>query len=118
VLEQVPYQDQSILEIIRVWKVNGIAIITTPNPLWAPVLSVAEKLKLKVNEGQHKFVFLSKLVKMILRKNADLFKVISFRPFMMSPVKSWLDVMIEPLSQKRFFSIFGFNQMCILKKIK
>ena len=68
VLEHVPYQSQLILEITRILKVNGIAIITTPDPLWAPVLSVAEKLKLKVEEGQHKFVFLSKLVKMILRK--------------------------------------------------
>jgi ubiquinone/menaquinone biosynthesis C-methylase UbiE len=111
VLEHVPYQLQLILEIIRILNVNGIAIITTPNPLWAPVLYVAEKLKLKVKEGQHKFVFLSKLVKKALKKDAEKFQLISNRPFMMLPVKSRLDDTIEPLSNKRFFSIFGFSQM-------
>ena len=115
-LEHVPYQVQSVLEIFRILKDNGIAIITTPNPLWTPVLYIAEKLKLKVEEGQHKFVFLTKLVKKALKNDAEDISIVSDTPFMMLPVKSRLDGIIEPLSHKRFFSLFGFSQMVILKK--
>jgi ubiquinone/menaquinone biosynthesis C-methylase UbiE len=114
VVEHVPNQHQLILEIRRVLKDNGIAIITTPNPLWTPILYVAEKLKLKVEEGEHEFTFLSGLIKNSLRGRDC--SIIIERPFMMFPIKSRLDKFIEPLANKKFFSKFGFSQMCIIKK--
>lgn len=113
VLEHVPYQSKMIQEIYRVLKKEGIGMITTPNPLWSPVLFVAEKMKLKVEEGEHKFVFLSSLVKKTLGSSKC---TINNKPFLMIPVRSPLDHFIEPLGEKRFFSKLGFSQMCIIKK--
>ena len=113
VLEHVPYQKKLILEVYRLLKMGGIGIITTPNPLWAPALYVAEKLKMKVEEGEHRFVFLPKLAKNTLR---DLpCEIISTDPYMMIPVKTKLDSIIEPLSHS-FLSGLGFSQMCFIKK--
>jgi len=93
VLEHVPYQEKLILEICRILRKSGIGIITTPNPLWAPVLYVAEKLGLKVEEGKHKFVFLKRLVQKSLI-NSDC-TIASNEPFMMIPI------------QRNFFYILG-----------
>jgi len=114
VLEHVPNQEKLILGICQVLKPNGIAIITTPNPLWAPILYFAEKLKMKVEEGEHKFVFLPKLVNKTL-KNSQC-NILSNDSFMMLPIKSKLDNLIEPLCHKNIFSRFGFSQMCIINK--
>ena len=114
VLEHVPYQNKMILEICRVLKENGNAIITTPNPLWSPVLYVAEKLKLKVEEGEHKFVFLNSLVKKTI-KNSNC-HVVRSTPFMMVPIKSNMDKFLESLSNYEFLSKLAFSQMCIVTK--
>lgn len=115
VLEHVPFQDKMIIEICRVLKKNGIAIITTPNPLWAPALYIAEKMKLKVEEGEHKFVFLNRLVKKTI-KNSE-YQIISSKPFMMIPIKSKFDKFAESLSNYRILARMGFSQMCIIKKM-
>lgn len=115
VLEHVPYQEKLILEICRVLKKDGVGIITTPNPLWSPILYLAEKLRLKVEEGEHKFVFLPGKVKKSLKKSKCI--IINARPFMMIPVKSSLDRFFESLSNKKIFSKLGFSQMCIIKKL-
>jgi len=114
VLEHVPYQGRMILEICRILNSNGIAIITTPNPLWSPVLYIAEKLKLKVEEGDHKFVFLNRLVKKII-KNSQC-QITSSKPFMMIPIKSSFDNFIESLGGTSLLSKLAFSQMCIITK--
>ena len=113
VLEHVPKQEKLILEICRILKLDGIGIITTPNPIWAPILYVAEKLKMKVKEGEHNFVFLPKLVVKLLEKSNC--KILNTNSFMMLPIKSKLDGRIEPLSSS-FWSRLGFSQMCVIKK--
>jgi len=115
VLEHVPYQEKLVEEICRILKKDGIAIITTPNPLWALALFVAEKLKMKVEEGEHKFVYLPKLVEKTIQKTNC--QLISSSPFVMFPIKSKLDRIIEPLAEKGFWSKLGFSQMCVIKKI-
>lgn len=115
VLEHVPYQEKLILEICRVLKKDGVGIITTPNPLWAPILYFAEKLGLKVKEGEHKFIFLPSMVKKSLKKSSCV--VINTRSFMMIPLKSNLDRFFESLSNKKNFSKLGFSQMCVIKKL-
>jgi len=114
VLEHVPYQEKLILEICRILRKSGIGIITTPNPLWAPVLYVAEKLGLKVEEGKHKFVFLKRLVQKSLI-NSDC-TIASNEPFMMIPIQSNLDNFFELLSKREFFLYLGFSQMCVIRK--
>lgn len=114
VLEHVPSQNRLISEICRILKPEGIAIITTPNPLWAPVLYIAEKLHWKVEEGEHNFSFLSPLVKKTIKNFNCL--LIDDSPFMMIPVMTKFDKFIEPLSRKKLFKKSGFSQMCIIKK--
>lgn len=114
VLEHVPYQNKMILEICRILKENGNAIITTPNPLWSPVLYLAEKLKLKVEEGEHKFVFLNNLVKKTIKDSNC--HVVRSTPFMMVPIKSNMDKFLESFSNNRFLSKLAFSQMCIITK--
>ncbi len=115
VLEHVPYQDKMILEICRILKSDGVAIITTPNPLWSPALYIAEKLKLKVEEGEHKFVFLNGLVEKTIKDSK--FHIIRSTPFMMVPLKSSLDKLIESLSKYKPLGKLGFSQMCIIRKM-
>ncbi len=114
VLEHVPYQEKLILEICRVLRKKGIGIITTPNPLWASALYVAEKLGLKVEEGKHKFVFLKGIVQKSLI-NSDC-SIVSNESFMMIPIQSKLDNFFESLSTNEFFSYLGFSQMCVIRK--
>ena len=114
VIEHIQDQHRLILEIERILANGGVCIITTPNPIWAPILYIAEKLKLKVKEGEHKFIFLSNIIKAALEGRSC--HIISDSPFMMLPLKTSLDVIVEPLSYKKPFSHFGFSQMCILTK--
>lgn len=114
VIEHVPDQKKLVLEIGRVLRSNGIAIITTPNPLWAPVLYLAEKFRLKVEEGEHEFIVLPRLIKNSLYEGDC--NLLSERPFMMFPVKSGLDKFIESLANRKIFARLGFSQMCIIEK--
>jgi 2-polyprenyl-3-methyl-5-hydroxy-6-metoxy-1,4-benzoquinol methylase len=67
VLEHVQRPVACLQEIARVLAPGGIALVTTPNPLWAPVHWVAEAAGLKVKEGPHKFVFLNPVGRALAR---------------------------------------------------
>lgn len=75
-----------------------------------------EKVRLKVEEGEHKFVFLIQLVNQTIIKSECY--LISTIPFAMLPINSPLDKIMYSLSKNKFFPKFGFNQMCIIKKTK
>jgi ubiquinone/menaquinone biosynthesis C-methylase UbiE len=117
VIEHVPDQSKLVSEISRILRGGGVAVITTPNPLWAPILYLAEKLKLKVQEGQHKFVFLHNLVKECLKKeyghNND---ILHERAFMMLPINTTIDKIVEGFANVNYISRFGFSQLCIIKR--
>ena len=112
VLEHVPDQEQLLLEIYRVLKSQGIGIIATPNPLWAPVLYLAEKMNLKNEEGKHKFVNLPTIAKKVLDSKCS---IVSTSAFMMLPIETRIDNILEPLKTS-FLSRFGVELMCIIKK--
>ncbi len=114
VIEHVPYQNKLISEMCRILKKDGIAIVTTPNPLWSVVLYLAEKFRLKVEEGEHEFIFLPKLVKKVI-KDLDC-TLVSDEPFVILPTKTSFDKIVEPLSKNKFLAKFGFDQMCIIRK--
>jgi ubiquinone/menaquinone biosynthesis C-methylase UbiE len=116
VLEHVPDQPKLVFEISRILKSDGIAIITTPNPLWAPILYLAEKLKLKVEEGKHRFVFLHGLVKKCLKNEYGHNGILTEKAFMMLPISTKIDKVVECLASKSRISKLGFSQMCILIK--
>jgi ubiquinone/menaquinone biosynthesis C-methylase UbiE len=116
VLEHVPDHPKLVFEISRILKSGGVAVITTPNPLWAPILYLAEKLKLKVEEGQHKFVFLHKVVKRCLKNEYGHDGILTEKAFMMLPISTKIDKIVEGLANKVHFSRLGFSQLCIIIK--
>jgi ubiquinone/menaquinone biosynthesis C-methylase UbiE len=116
VLEHVPDQSKLFFEISRILRGDGVAIITTPNPLWSPILYLAEKLKLKVEEGDHKFVFLKGLVKKCLKNEYGPVSISTEKAFMMLPISCKLDKIVERFANKSPVSMLGFSQMCIIKK--
>lgn len=112
VLEHVPYQEQLLLEVYRILRSQGIGIIATPNPLWEPLLYLAEKMSMKNQEGKHKFVNLPKMAKKVLDSKCT---IVSTSSFMMLPIESRIDSIIEPLKNS-FLSGCGVELMCVIKK--
>jgi ubiquinone/menaquinone biosynthesis C-methylase UbiE len=100
VLEHVNSPWHCLREIVRVLEVKGVAYITTPSPLWAPVHWVAEHVGLKVKEGPHRFVSVLHLGYLV------------FAPlpiFSRPEVGRW--AARQPVLRK-----FGHNQLVILRR--
>ena len=53
VIEHLENPQKTFLEISKVMNENTIFVCTMANPIWEPVLMIAEKLKLKMPEGKH-----------------------------------------------------------------
>jgi SAM-dependent methyltransferase len=51
VLEHLNEPQKALKEMARVLKPHDKALITTPNPFWAPIIKMADALKLKFPEG-------------------------------------------------------------------
>ena len=111
VLEHVKDPIKVIQEITRVLKNGGIAILSTPNPFWAPIMYLAEKLKLKVKEGDHKFIFLNSLI----NKQKDI-EVLEFGNIVSFPFNFIPNNIEEFTSSSKILSKFGFGQLVIIQK--
>jgi SAM-dependent methyltransferase len=55
VAEHVPDLDTMMSSLAGMLTDPGVAIVVTANPLWSPVLHVAERLRLKMPEGDHEW---------------------------------------------------------------
>lgn len=55
VAEHVGDLDASFMNMARMLEPTGLLVITTANPLWAPILHLAERLHLKMPEGEHEW---------------------------------------------------------------
>jgi len=55
VAEHVPDLDRMMVALAGMLSERGIAVVVTANPLWSPVLHAAERLKLKMPEGDHEW---------------------------------------------------------------
>jgi SAM-dependent methyltransferase len=55
VAEHVPELDTMMSSLASMLTDRGVAIVVTANPLWSPVLHVAERLRLKMPEGDHEW---------------------------------------------------------------
>lgn len=73
VLEHVTDADKMIKECKRVAKKNSKIILITPNGGMEFVLDVAEKLRLKLPEGPHKFLSFKELQNLIKKNNLKIF---------------------------------------------
>ncbi len=82
VIEHVQSPGKMIEECRRVLKKNGILILVTPNGGMETALNIAEKLKLKLPEGPHKFLKFNELESMVRMSG---FKIISAERFVLFP---------------------------------
>jgi SAM-dependent methyltransferase len=55
VAEHVPDLDTMMSSLAGMLTDRGLAIVVTANPLWSPILHVAERLRLKMPEGDHEW---------------------------------------------------------------
>lgn len=55
VAEHVPDLDTMMVSVRGMLTDRGVAVIVTANPLWSPVLHAAERLRLKMPEGDHEW---------------------------------------------------------------
>jgi 2-polyprenyl-3-methyl-5-hydroxy-6-metoxy-1,4-benzoquinol methylase len=55
VAEHVPDLDKMMTSLVGMLTEQGVAVVVTANPLWAPILYVAERLRLKMPEGDHEW---------------------------------------------------------------
>lgn len=55
-LEHVDDWRSALSAMVQACRPQGVVAITTPNPGWAPVLWMLEKLGLKMPEGPHRFI--------------------------------------------------------------
>jgi len=81
VLEHVENPRKVLREVSRVLKPNGTIIVTNPNPFWAPIQFLAEKVKYKAPEGPHKYIYHKELMRNIEKEGFSIFAVdIDFMP--------------------------------------
>ncbi|TFG26763.1 class I SAM-dependent methyltransferase [Candidatus Thorarchaeota archaeon] len=81
VLEHVENPNRVLREVCRVLKPEGIIIVTNPNPFWAPIQFVAEKVRFKAPEGPHKYIYHKELIRTIEREGFSILTVdIDFLP--------------------------------------
>lgn len=55
VAEHVPDLDRMMVALAGMLSDRGVAVVVTANPTWAPILYVAEHLRLKMPEGDHEW---------------------------------------------------------------
>lgn len=55
VAEHVPDLDKMMGSLAGMLTERGVAVVVTANPLWSPILHVAERLRLKMPEGDHEW---------------------------------------------------------------
>jgi len=65
VFDHVPDIWAVIAELDQVLETGSTVVISTINPLWDPILKVAEKMKLKMPEGPHNFVLSSDITNLL-----------------------------------------------------
>lgn len=70
VMEHIPQSEEFLKKIKSLTKPGAKIVITVANPLWEPILMLAEKMKLKMPEGPHQ--------RISIRKTESLFSAAGF----------------------------------------
>lgn len=110
IIEHLKKPQQLIVEAYRVLRVGGILIITTPNPFFEKIASLAGLL----SGDEHQRTFNLKVLKEYLIQ--EKFEVISLKRFMISPVGLPFDLYIEKFLNKIKLNSLFLNQIAIGKK--
>ena len=112
VLEHVSNPLKVIGECKRVLKKNRILVLITPNKGMELALDLAEKLKLKIPEGPHRFLSNKELQKLV--GDNDM-KIISAEKIILLPLEAGILNGIFEKSEK-LFSLFCFFNLVICEK--
>lgn len=99
-LEHAKKPDHVVAECARVSKKGGKIILVTPNKGMELVLDLAEKLKLKIPEGEHRFLSHKEMEKMCKESGLSIVnnKKIILMPFHIPLISSLLEK-VEPIFQ-------------------
>lgn len=86
VLEHVHQQEEFLIHLHELVRPNAQVVVTLANPLWEPVLMIAEKLHLKMPEGPHERPTNAELSAMFVRSG---FQVREFGHRLLVPKPVW-----------------------------
>ncbi|OUU19471.1 MAG: hypothetical protein CBB97_19340 [Candidatus Endolissoclinum sp. TMED37] len=112
VIEHVDNPEKFIFEVNKILKVNGILIITAPDPFWENIATKVGHFK----DGQHNEVpNLQRLTKRVTNAGMDVLKA---EKFMLSPVGMPAEISIERFFRKLGLSFMMANQLLVAKKSK
>jgi ubiquinone/menaquinone biosynthesis C-methylase UbiE len=113
VIEHLPDTVNALTEFKRVLRIEGILIITTPNPLYSKAADIASYFKLKYKEGLETPISLPWLEKTLSNMNFDIF---FSRGFLMSPINIPFIDALEKIVSKTVLHKFLLNQIIVGKK--
>jgi ubiquinone/menaquinone biosynthesis C-methylase UbiE len=113
VLEHVQDPLTCLEEITRVLAPQGVAFVTTPSPLWAPVHWVAERTGHKVKEGPHRFVWLPSLARSLTQCQPEI-TVLHTGYLVYAPLPIFRQLRTAQLmAHLPLFRLLGHNQLLI-----
>ena len=112
IIEHVKHPQKLINECKRVLKKNCILILITPNGGMEFALDIAEKLNLKLPEGEHKFLLFNELHRLVKKSNM---KIIFAKKFVLFPMRAgFITLFLEQL--ETLFQIFCLFQCIVCTK--
>jgi ubiquinone/menaquinone biosynthesis C-methylase UbiE len=111
IIEHVPHPAEFLNEIRRVLKSSGVAVITTPVPLFEEFASHLGFLK----EDDHQETF--NIKKLASLASSQKFEILEAQKFMMSPVGFPGEIKIESVMRKIGLSPLLLNQLLAVRKM-
>lgn len=110
--------DKINLELKNIRKIVGLEsklIITMANPIWEPILVIAEKLKMKMPEGPHHRISSKKLLELFQNNG---FKLLEHNYFLPIPVKIPLISYFANNYLKNILRRYSFIEFFVFKKLE
>jgi len=112
VIEHIKKPQKLVNECKRILKKKGILILITPNGGMEIPLDAAEKLRLKLPEGDHKFLLFKELQNVVKNSNMD---IIFAKKFILFPLQmNFITTFFEKL--ETFFPFFCLFQYVVSVK--
>lgn len=111
VIEHLPDPKRFLVEVKRVLKINGIIILTSPDPLWERVATMVGHLQ---NEQHSKVMSLREIVSLFKEVG---YEILEQKKFMLSPVGMPFEIPIENIVRCVGLNFLFANQLVVGKKV-